>query len=234
MTVDASLAKLTLRFEVKREGVFQGVIPALFNPNRLRYSRSVSWDSDPTAITSKEAEYHRLRFKSTGFETLQIQLFFDTYEEERDPLLPAVGPTRPRAPSVRPHIDLIASLTRFDRELHRPPVCELYWGGFFLFKGVLQTLTQELTLFLEDGTPVRATCDCTFLQHQTREDRLSFELHSADVAKRYTVLPGDTLASIAAEVYQDATLWRPIADENRIQNPRRLVPGQVLTIPKIR
>lgn len=237
MSVDASLAKLTIRFEVGRKGTFAGVLRALFNPSLVRYSRAVSWKTEPTATNSKEAEYQRLRFQSSGLETLSLSLFFDTYEGDPSLFLPA-APTatgsRPPPVSVRTYTDALAALTRFDRELHRPPICELYWGHNFLFKGVLASLGQELTLFLPDGTPVRATCECSFTQFDTNEDRLLFELHSADVDKRYTVVAGDTLTGIAYAVYQDASYWRLIADANHVKDPRRLTPGQVLTIPKIR
>jgi nucleoid-associated protein YgaU len=45
---------------------------------------------------------------------------------------------------------------------------------------------------------------------------------------------GDTLSSIAAEEYNDAMLWRPLAEANRINNPRVLTPGQVLVVPVLR
>jgi nucleoid-associated protein YgaU len=60
------------------------------------------------------------------------------------------------------------------------------------------------------------------------------ELNSADVAKKYLVRPGDTLMAIAAAQYGDGGLWRLIADENGIEDPRRLDPGRTLSIPKAR
>lgn len=41
----------------------------------------------------------------------------------------------------------------------------------------------------------------------------------------WTVKSGDTLPLIAAQVYGDPRLWRPIADANSIHNPLRF-PGQ--------
>ncbi|MBK7954308.1 MAG: LysM peptidoglycan-binding domain-containing protein [Candidatus Accumulibacter sp.] len=41
----------------------------------------------------------------------------------------------------------------------------------------------------------------------------------------WTVKSGDTLPMIAAQVYGDPRLWRPIADANGIANPLRF-PGQ--------
>ncbi|MGH2412760.1 MAG: LysM peptidoglycan-binding domain-containing protein, partial [Microcystaceae cyanobacterium] len=45
---------------------------------------------------------------------------------------------------------------------------------------------------------------------------------------------GETLSSIATEEYNDPSLWRLIAQENRLDDPRKLTPGQVLTVPPIR
>lgn len=52
----------------------------------------------------------------------------------------------------------------------------------------------------------------------------------------YTVRRGETLPQIAgrAEIYNDATLWPLIyrANRDQIRDPKRLWPGQVLTIPR--
>jgi 5'-nucleotidase len=49
----------------------------------------------------------------------------------------------------------------------------------------------------------------------------------------HKVKKGDTLSSIAKEVYGDANLWKKIADANKdkIPNPNKLKIGTVLTIP---
>jgi LysM repeat protein len=49
----------------------------------------------------------------------------------------------------------------------------------------------------------------------------------------YTVQPGDTLSSIAKQVYGKTSLWRVIFDANRdiLDDPGRIKPGQVLRIP---
>src|SRR6266498_2257597 len=47
----------------------------------------------------------------------------------------------------------------------------------------------------------------------------------------WRVNAGDTLAWIAYQEYGDSTLWRPIADANRLTNVRRLTPGTMLVIP---
>jgi nucleoid-associated protein YgaU len=46
-------------------------------------------------------------------------------------------------------------------------------------------------------------------------------------------MAGETLSGIAAAVYDDAELWRPLAVANDIDDPRSLTPGQQLTVPSL-
>jgi nucleoid-associated protein YgaU len=228
-----SLAKLTIRYEQGAEGRFDGKIEALFNPNQLSFSRSVAWERLDAVKLTKSAASSSVQFKSAEPETLTIDLFFDTYGG--DPrggtvsgMLGSLFALTSRPPSVLKYTDAVVALAQLDRELHRPPVCKLSWGRTTLFQGVITVVSRKLELFLDDGTPVRATVGCTFMEVGS-----GVELHSADVAKQYTIRPGDTLMGIASELYGDVALWRVIADENGIDNPRRLTPGRVLKIPKL-
>jgi nucleoid-associated protein YgaU len=51
--------------------------------------------------------------------------------------------------------------------------------------------------------------------------------------RSYTVVAGDSLSKIAKREYGDANKWRTIFDANRdkINDPDRIYPGQVLTLP---
>lgn len=237
--MSGELARLAITHETTTEFKIDSKPPiyALFNPNELTYTKKLNWRTPKTAISKTEAEVQKLEFTSSELETLAVSLFFDTYggvDAAVDDLLGAEPAPAGESPSVLTYTAKIVALSRFVAELHRPPICELKWGKVTIFRGVLESLTQKITLFLSDGTPVRATLDCQFKQFQTKDDRLTAELHSPDVVKRYTVLPGDTLAGIAQTMYGNPLLWRPIAVANRIDDPRRLSPGRVLSIPKLR
>jgi nucleoid-associated protein YgaU len=56
---------------------------------------------------------------------------------------------------------------------------------------------------------------------------------AAPAARTYTVAKGDTLSAIAQSQYGAASKWRVIFEANRdkISDPDRIQPGQVLTIP---
>ncbi len=239
------LEKLQIYYETTRPGWFYGgQLSVLFNPNEISLSKQASWQEKKAAGKGPYANDGQLVFTSSEPQTLTVTLFFDTYEgppsslgfsllELPDPL--AWYPfSSPNATSVLTYTNKIADLARVNRELHRPPICKLYWGWFYLFEGVLSNLQQNFTMFMPDGTPVRATLTCTFTEHINRQQALrGRDLHSSDVAKTRVVRQGDTLTSIAAEEYGDPTLWRPIARANRIEKPRALQPGQVLAIPPL-
>jgi hypothetical protein len=206
-----------LKILVEKDGavfVFEpnSAITVLFNPNKLVFNKSVNWtkqDADQRDVP----ELH-----------LNLDLILDTYDtpdvEKED---------------VRLHAQKLFQLTTVKSDKHRPPVCRLSWGsvGVF-FQGVLERLEQQFTLFMENGTPVRATSRCTFKEWRTNYDDLNQQaLESSDIAKIRIVKRGETLSGIAAAEYRDPGLWRPIADENAIDDPLSLVPGTVLLIPTL-
>jgi nucleoid-associated protein YgaU len=150
--------------------------------------------------------------------TLAMDLFFDTYEQQSD---------------VRKHTRRIYGLLDIRGPLHRPPVCTFAWGSFD-FDCMAERVGGRFTLFLADGTPVRATLSVTFREiAEVAAQVRNPPTESADHAKTYLVRRGDTLASIAAAEYGDPARWRPIAQANRIANPRLLAPGARLTLPAL-
>jgi hypothetical protein len=157
-----------------------------------------------------------LQFGRGNARTLSMQLFFDTYEKGED---------------VRDHTKKLIALLKIDNELHAPPVCEFNWGGL-TFIGVLEQANQRFTLFKPDGTPVRATVDVTFKEFWDEKEQ-GGRLQSAHFTKLQVFQQGDTLSAIAGEKYGDPALWRPIAEENGIDDPLGVEPGQVLIIPPI-
>jgi nucleoid-associated protein YgaU len=223
------LAKLTIQYEQSRPRQFTGEVVALFNPSEFTLNHNMTWSAAPSATPGGSARLH-FQGDSAQPATLQLALFFDTYASSVP--LPGQAPT---PLSVTAYTEQVANLIRLDRELHRPPLCRLLWGKLQLMRGVLTTLVQRFTLFHADGTPVRATLDCTFQQYREAELTLkALDLHSADVPKTWTVRRGDTLSSIAAAAYHDPRLWRPIATANGLHNPRALRPGQILRLPTLR
>jgi hypothetical protein len=245
-----TLAKVIIQHQ-EETSAFTGRITALFNPRHLQYSKDIAWKIDPITGQTALAGYHQILFTSSNPRTLTIDLFFDTYEGEPDvsgtgtsalqQALATVKPINPfnQTPSgvnVGDYTKLVAALGTVLPDLHRPPLCKLTWGDQTLIQGVLTHLTEDFTMFLVDGTPVRATLSCTFTEAVDPDNAAEIsELQSADVIKQRVFRRGDTLSSISQEVYSDATQWRVIADANAIDNPRDLdaLIGRSLIIPRL-
>jgi hypothetical protein len=200
-----------------------------FNPNSYSIGKTVQWSQVTTSSTSGSGnEGHNrvnaptLSFGGGGSRTLTLNLFFDVTEEGADK-------------DVREETDKIVALTRMVSDVEPPPVCEIFWGKNtskdFPFVGVVNSLTQNFTLFRNDGTPMRANLTVGFTEFL--DPSIDYRQTDPELTTR-VVKRGDSLSGIAAEVYRDPTQWRIIAEANRLDDPRRLEIGQRLTIPKTR
>jgi len=189
-------------------------IPVLFNPTQ--YSLDQGNSIAEVGVPGLSAPI--LQYVRGNGRTMTMDLFFDTYEQQSN---------------VTVHTRLIYKLLEVRGPLHRPPVCTFTWGSFN-FKCVVERVGGRFTLFLADGTPVRATLSVTLKEFVDVELMVrNPPLESADHAKTYVVRRGDTLAAIAAKEYGDPAKWRPIADANRLENPRVLPPGTRLALPAL-
>jgi nucleoid-associated protein YgaU len=88
------------------------------------------------------------------------------------------------------------------------------------------------SLFDPSGVPLRATATVTLEEVPTDTPARQNPTSGTDrVHRSHLVIEGDSLASIAYQHYQDASLWRAIAESNDIDDPMELRPGRQLLIP---
>jgi nucleoid-associated protein YgaU len=150
---------------------------------------------------------------------LTMDLFFDTFENQSD---------------VRDYTDPVYGLLQIDPQTHAPPRCTFTWGTFN-FTCVVERVGGKFTLFLADGTPVRATLSVTLKEYvDVTVEVQAIPTESSDHTKTRLLGPADTLSGLAAAEYRDPALWRPIAEANGIDNPRRVPPGQFLVVPPLK
>lgn len=195
-------------------------IKAMYNPNELtietrnQFQRS-AMPGLPTPVT---------QYVSGQNQTVSISLFFDTYEKGED---------------VRKYSGEVVKLLKIDRALHAPPVCLFEWGGSIsgdrtTFKGVLDSVSQKFTMFLDSGIPVRATLTVSISEYKNIKEQLKeIGFESADHTKRRIFKEGDSLWMMAYEEYGDPANWRDIAQANKITLPRQIEPGTELEIPPL-
>jgi hypothetical protein len=204
-------------------------IPCLFNPNQYSFSKSNSWN--PGKV--KGGNVPQLEFGGGESMTLTMELFFDTYDTDKD---------RDRKEDVRKYTDKIWQLMMVPKgkkgKDHKssPPLCEFRWGRTWSFSAVITSISQTFTLFLADGTPVRSTMNVTFKQalEEGRYPGQNPTTVSVPGYKVRHVREGETMDLIAFEEYGDCALWRVLADVNNIDNPLALKGGQLLAIPPAR
>lgn len=203
-----------------------GEISCMFNPKEYTFSKSNAWAPGQ----AKGKNLPKMEFSSGQPATLQMQLFFDTWGTGGaggDPL------------DVREYTDKVWDLMLVDPKLKnkaklgRPPIVQFQWGKAWSFKAVITQITMRFTMFDRNGTPVRATLDVTFQQHDDPKGfgRQNPTSGGREGGRLWTVQEGDTLAGIAYREYGDPTVWRRIAEANRLDDPRRLRPGMVLEVP---
>jgi len=202
--------------EILQPEVEEPIIPFCFNPTEYKISKSNNF----AEIAIPGLESPALQFVHGAAETLSAELVFDTSNSLED---------------VREvYTSKLRDLMRLEAELHAPPILRFVWDTQ-IFIGVLESLDTSYLLFSRDGVPIRASMAITLKEYRLPEDQIR-EIHklSPDFEKAHRVRAGETLSSIAAAVYRDASLWREIATANSIQDPRRLEPGVMLVLPRLR
>lgn len=196
-----------------------GEIPVCFNPGEYSMDKSNEFAN----INIPGLESPLLQFVRGGLETLTMDLFFDTYTDEK--------PEKEKR-DVRDYTDRIVNLLKIDSDLNAPPVLKFVWGSLD-FTCVLSKVNKKFTMFRPDGKPVRATLSVTFNEFKTEKSTKEKPLQSRDRTKHRILKEGDSLWLIAAEEYGDPAMWRDIAIVNKIDNPRILETGSGISIPPV-
>jgi nucleoid-associated protein YgaU len=201
-------------------------IPVLFNPEEYTVNKSVNFAQ--TGVPGLSAPI--IQFVNGGLETLAMELFLDTYEEHREG-----NRVRNRAgDDVRVLVRAITGLMAVDPTTHAPPVLLFTWGSSLSFTCVLAQAQQRFTMFMPDGTPVRARVNVTFNEFRNVDlEAKEVKRETADYSKLHEVVQGETLSAIAWRTYGDPAVWRPIALRNDLDDPWRLEVGARLVVPQL-
>ncbi|WP_018527180.1 CIS tube protein [Alkalispirochaeta alkalica] len=189
-------------------------VEVLFNPKEYIIEKRTPW---------KEQEIQGLDSPAVEFtlgerKRLSMELFFDTSEEKSD---------------VRAFTDKIEELMLVNADQHRPPLLLFTWGNL-QFRCVLEDLVQRFTMFLNDGTPVRAILKVLFKEYSSAASQIKEKpRHSSDHTKRIVLQEGESLSSLSAREYEDPAQWRVIADANGIDDPMNVEVGTLLRLPPL-
>jgi LysM repeat protein len=185
-----------------------------FNPEE--YSLTSDNNFAQAAIPGRRSPL--LQFTHGNLRTLDMELIFDSFEQRTD---------------VRPRVQQLLNLLEINPDTHAPPVLLFVWGSL-RFSCVLVKASQKFIVFLADGSPARARVQVTFNEFTNSSlEAKQVKRETASFTKVYVVRRGDTLSSIADQVYADPRLWRPLAIRNALDDPHLLTPGRSLTVPPL-
>jgi hypothetical protein len=191
-------------------------IKVLFNPTEY----SIEYSANFQEVAPPGLSNPVVQFVNGNARVLTMDLMFDTFSD---------GGQANVLDLTEPLTDLIS----IDGALHAPPRVEFRWG-VFKFVAVIEKISQKLTMFKPDGTPVRSTLNVSFKQYRTISEQLSDpRRNSADKTKRRVLESHDSVWLMAAREYGESRYWRLIARHNDIDNPRRIPPGTVLELPPL-
>lgn len=126
-------------------------VTAQFNPKELQVDKTVSW----TPVSSHREDPEQ-EFKEPQSSNLTVTLYFDTYETKGD--------------VYEKYVKGLEKMVLMDSSLGRPPLVLFCWGKL-QFKGVVESLGQKYTMFLEDGT--RCRCEVGFKMRSASDAKAS-------------------------------------------------------------
>ena len=223
------------RFKVFKQDGSSEQITVQYNPNSLSFEKPVH----TAEITIPGLDSPLKQFVRGGTETASVELFFDTTERGT-----GVGAT-----SVTTLTDAFYGLVKIDPQTHAAPVCSFIWGEKFPgdrlperygnqrrteFSCVVTSVKQDFKLFSPEGTPLRAVLTLKLEEYVPLQRQIEqLNLQSADHTRSHVLEQGESLALVSWQYLHDARDWRHIATANRIDDPRRITPGQTLTVPPL-
>jgi Contractile injection system tube protein len=132
-------------------------IQFMFNPTMISFSRSMNIEQSKGSRSS--GGNNKTSFKHPNPYTVQIaNVILDTYESRKS-VLDEIKKFKKGVQFVNP-----SDGSGKQGKDQRPPIYLLTWGKTSYLKCFIKTLNFKLTLFLSDGTPVRATVDLALEQ----------------------------------------------------------------------
>jgi phage tail protein X len=191
-----------------------------FNPKEYSVDRSSNWSAKPATA---DPDGTKSEFLNAQPRSMKLEMFFDG-TELRNPV------------ALRRDIALLFTTTvphpsTIRRPPPSPPFVIFAWGMTRSFVAFVKQLGVKYTMFLPDGTPVRATANLTLEEIPPKALAQNPTSGGAGTLRTHTVVDGDSLQSLAYREYGSPAAWRAIAEANGIDDPLRLPAGSSLLMP---
>jgi hypothetical protein len=196
---------------------------APINPESFTKNLKVEHDVQKASGNSGQS----VTFKSTAPEELKLELILDGtgtmegyYKDYKE---------KPVTKQLQIFKDAVYT---FNGDIHRPKFLLIVWGSEIRYRCVLTNLDINFTLFHPDGTPIRAKLTASFLDYQSKEERLAKEnKKSPDLTHYRKVDQSNRLDLMTFRIYNNPKYLLQVAKVNELTTIRTLNPGSELYFP---
>ena len=214
---DSALVKASLQYKDPGEGEH---VKFAFNPTEYTISASQTWKQTP----AKGKDGPKSEFTGTLPETLSMDvLFLDHWAGKK---IDVVVETFNLRQMTKP------SIASVNKDKPSAPVLLFHWGQQIEFYDChLKSVSIKYTMFNAEGDPTRAVASIVLERVLAEVPKQNPTSGGPGGNRAHVVGDGDTLASIAWHEYDNAALWRGLAELNGIDDPMRLRIGQRLIVP---
>jgi hypothetical protein len=131
-------------------------------------------------------------------------------------------------------VEKFQTVTGYNGNIHRPNYLKVAWGTLTVKRCVLKGASIAYKLFKPDGVPLRAVITANFTDNSDDQTRVAIaQDQSPDLTHIRTIKAGDSLPLMCYRIYGDANYYLAVARVNRLDNFRRLTPGQKIFFPPL-
>jgi Contractile injection system tube protein/LysM domain len=191
-----------------------------YNPKELSFNKAAQWQRKPAKGAKKAATPE---FQGPSPMSLTVELFLDGYEAGRD---------------VSKDIETLYSCchpmaSSLQSKKPSPPWVVFGWGSNPQLTAIVKSVAVKLTMFKNDGTPLRAICTVSMEEVVPDSFAQNPTSGSLNSVRSHLMVEGDSLPSVAYKQYGNAGWWRPLAEANGIDDPLKVSPGTRILVPDI-
>lgn len=193
-----------------------GSFDVLINPASIKRSKKINYDKKAVQGTVSAEP----KFNSYENDTLDFELILDGTG-----VIPgASSSSKPK--EVSEEIDKLNKIIYdYQGSQHEPNVVTISWGTT-LFKGRLESLSIDYTLFKPAGAPLRAKLGLKFVQFRTNAEAVKeAQNQSPDMTHLVAFKAGDNLQALCNKIYGDGSYASEVAKLNGLTSFRNIRPG---------
>lgn len=197
---------------------------AMFNPASFSQRYAIAWGAKQGVGSSGP----QLSYSRSKPSELTLTLVVDGTGVE------SMGVVALVRKSVKDRVKTFLDVTfRYNGVIHEPNYLLVEWGSL-IFSCRLSAVDIKYTAFERDGTPLRAEIEVTLISDKAAKARAREEgKTSPDLTHSRIVRSGDTLPLLTRDIYGSSARYLDVARWNRLDDFRRLIPGQEIFFPPL-